>query len=59
MISIFHDHVALSDFAENTDMAEDLVYKMGLNFLSHFCVKKSPSYKWIFMVFTPEELYLE
>ena len=31
-IGIFRDHVAPPDFAENTDMAKDLDYKMGLDF---------------------------
>ena len=32
MISIFRDHVAPPDFAENTDMAEDLDYIDGSGF---------------------------
>ena len=50
MIRIFRDHVAPPDFAKNTDMADDLVYKTCLNFLSHFCLKKSLSYKRSFTV---------
>ena len=38
MIGIFHDYVASPDFGKNTDMAQDFVYKMGLNFLRHFSV---------------------
>ena len=41
MIGIFRDHVAPLDFAKNTDMAQDFVYKTGLNFFSHFLCKKS------------------
>ena len=36
MIIIFRCHMVPPDFAENTDMAKDLVYKMGLNFLVIF-----------------------
>ena len=35
-IGIFRDHVAPPDFAENTDMAKDLDYKMGLDFWGLF-----------------------
>ena len=43
MIGIFRDFVAPLDFAKNTDMAQDFVYKMGLNFLRHvLCKKKNP-----------------
>ena len=35
-IGIFRDHVAPPDFAENTDMAEDLDYKTGLDFWGLF-----------------------
>ena len=38
MIGIFRDYVAPPDFAKNTDMAQDFLYKMGLNFLRHFFV---------------------
>ena len=40
MIGIFCDHVMPPDFAENTDMAKDLVYYTGLNFLGQVCLKK-------------------
>ena len=41
MTGIFCDYVAPPDFAKNIDMAQDFVYKMGLNFLRHFlCTKK-------------------
>ena len=48
-IGIFRDHVAPPDFAENTDMAKDLDYKMGLDFwgLFFFFLEKSPSYRRI------------
>ena len=36
IIGIFRDHVAPPDFAENTDMAKDLDYKMGLDFWGLF-----------------------
>ena len=35
MMGIFRDYVAPPHFAKNTDMAQDFVYKMGLNFLRH------------------------
>ena len=35
-IGIFRDHVAPPDFAENTDMAKDLDYKMGQDFWGFF-----------------------
>ena len=35
-IGIFRYHVAPPDFAENTDMAKDLDYKMGLDFWGLF-----------------------
>ena len=38
-IGIFRDHVAPPDFAENTDMAEDLDYKTGLDFWGLFLGK--------------------
>ena len=38
-ISIFRDHVAPLDFAENTDMAKDLDYKTGLDFWGLFLGK--------------------
>ena len=43
-IGIFRDHVAPPDFAENTDMAKDLDYKMGLDFwgLFFFFFLKNP-----------------
>ena len=40
MIAIFSDHIMSPDFAENTYMAEELVYQTILNFGSHFIVKK-------------------
>ena len=54
-IGIFRDHVAPPDFAENTDMAKDLDYKMGLDFWGlfffffffFFFLEKSPSYRGI------------
>ena len=50
-IGIFRDHVAPPDFAEITDMAKDLDYKMGLDFLGafffFFFLEKSPSYRRI------------
>ena len=46
-IGIFRDHVAPPDFAENTDMAKDLDYKTGLDFLGSFFWEKSPSYRRI------------
>ena len=39
MIGIFRDHVAPPEFAKNTGMAQDFVYKTGLNFLVIYCVK--------------------
>ena len=36
-MGIFRDYDAPPDFAKNTDMAQDFVYKTGLNFLRHFC----------------------
>ena len=41
-LGIFRDHVAPPDFAENTDMAEDLDYTMGLDFWEHFFFFKNP-----------------
>ena len=52
-IGIFRDHVAPPDFAENTDMAKDIDYKMGLDFWGLFFGGggegggKSPSYRRI------------
>ena len=37
-IGIFRDHVAPLDFAENTDMAKDRDYKMGLDFWGLFFI---------------------
>ena len=39
MNDTFYDYMTSSDFAKNTDMANDLVYQIGLNFLSHFGIK--------------------
>ena len=41
-IGIFRDHVAPLEFAENTDMAKDLDYKMGLDFWGLFFFWKNP-----------------